>query len=142
MLTTWRPATLSERDRSTGVSAFCEFCKIFRRVFLQNTPWQPLLTQRWFFFFQTNEACSLGTIYLWSNTTWGKCIHWRVLMTYVTLTIFFTHKHFYEAGNKEMAKNGKRHYSNIALIWKTVILRIQKQMHISFQETKCLNLFN
>ena len=50
-LTAWRPTTLSEKDSSTGVFAFCEFCKILRRAFLQKTSWRPLLKWRYFFFF-------------------------------------------------------------------------------------------
>ena len=50
-LTAWRPTTLSEKDSSTGVFAFCEFCEILRRAFLQKTSWRPLLKWRYFFFF-------------------------------------------------------------------------------------------
>ena len=51
-----RPATLLERDSNAGVSAFCEFCKIFR-TFLQITSWQPMMLR--FSFSQINEVCSL-----------------------------------------------------------------------------------
>ena len=37
----WRPATLLKRDSGTGVS--CEFCKISKNTFLQNTSWRLLL---------------------------------------------------------------------------------------------------
>ena len=59
---TARPATLLERDSTKGVSTFCEFFKIFRRTFLQNTSWRPMIL--FFSFLQINQVCSLKAIYL------------------------------------------------------------------------------
>ena len=68
-LTAWRRATLLERDCSTGTSVFCTFCKIFRRTFLYNNPWQSLLIWHCFFSFWRSMRCNF---FWWSNATFEK----------------------------------------------------------------------
>ena len=75
-----RPATLLERDSNAGVSAFCEFCKVFR-TFLQITSWQPMMLR--FSFSQINEVCSLKKFE-------GATLHYE--KEFQTCQIFYWHR--------------------------------------------------
>ena len=123
-MTTWIPATLLERDSSTGVSVFCKFYEIFRRAFFQNTLWRPLLTWRCFFGFFcrsmriaakknyfvercyiTKKNSGTGSILYSYGSQSGTSLarRWSVMRTFIIR--FFKCKIFLKAGKKtaEMA---------------------------------------